>query len=124
MNKELTSLEAFENTKNLILPVLEDDDWRITRCLFKDYLDIIETALKEQEEDKKLLNEQAKSNRYLMEQIKQSQKKLKALEIIKEKNVSIVWLKWCPDRAEYNDLASKEEQLTQDEYNLLKEVLL
>jgi len=54
---------------------------------------------------------------------KEAIKKLLALEIIKKKNVSIYWLKGCKDRAEYNDLADKQEQLTQEEYNLLKEVL-
>lgn len=49
---------------------------------------------------------------------------IKALEIIKKKKVSICWLENCKDRAEYNDLASEEEQLIQEEFDLLKEVLL
>lgn len=52
------------------------------------------------------------------------EKPLKALEIIKEKQVDIHWLKGCKSLEEYNDCVNPwEEPLTQEEYDLLKEVL-
>lgn len=52
-------------------------------------------------------------------------KELKALEIIKEKNVKIDVLKYQSDVVFYNmAVFEKEEKLTQEEYDLLKEVLL
>lgn len=53
-----------------------------------------------------------------------NQKKLKALEIIKEKEVNVYLLNCCNNLYEYNNWASDEEQLTKEEYELLKEVLL
>ena len=49
------------------------------------------------------------------------EKELKALEILKEKLIDIKWLKGCEELGDYNDL--NEPTLTQEEYNLLKEVL-
>lgn len=50
--------------------------------------------------------------------------KLKALEIIKEKEVSIFQLNCCKNVNEYNDLQfKKDKKLTQKEFELLKEML-
>lgn len=53
-------------------------------------------------------------------------KKLKALEIIKEKNVNAYGIKHSKDVYDYNltYASNGKEQLTQEEYDLLKEVLL
>ena len=52
-------------------------------------------------------------------------KSLKALEIIKEKNVDIRWIEVCDTVKDYNK--GKDEhlnyELTLEEFNLLKEVL-
>jgi len=48
----------------------------------------------------------------------------KALEIIKEKNVWVYHLKQCNSLEEYNEVFTDELHLTQEEYDLLKEVLL
>ena len=62
----------------------------------------------------------------------QVEKSLKALEIIKEKNVAVALLKSCRTVNAYNILAFDDEylkannylrKLTQEEFNLLKEVL-
>lgn len=55
-----------------------------------------------------------------------TQNKLKALEIIKKKEVDIQTLKRTNNAFEYNSYVSKglgEKDLTQEEYDLLKEVL-
>lgn len=49
---------------------------------------------------------------------------LKALEIIKTKEIDIRLFNDCPSLDEYNNWASDESQLTKEEYDLLKEVLL
>lgn len=57
-----------------------------------------------------------------------TKKKLKALEIIKEKDVHIVWLKESRTLEAYNEELEKRRMhdrlLTHEEYDLLKEVLL
>ena len=55
------------------------------------------------------------------------QKELKALEIIKKKDIHKTMLSLTQSADEYNhfiDDVSEEMQLTQEEYDLLKEVLL
>lgn len=53
------------------------------------------------------------------------EKSLKALEIIKEKEIDIAYIKCCDSREHYNVMCELEkEKLTQEEYDLLKEVLL
>ena len=58
-----------------------------------------------------------------------AQKELNAFQIIKEKRVDVVYLvSACYDLEDYNDYPpfeiSEEDKLTQEEYDLLKEVLL
>ena len=143
MSKEMTPLQALKKIKQAKYFVDFELDAKVSED-YKKELDIIETALKrystiEQhlikrgfdnlEDFIKQLDEYVeiseKEHKELMILKSQScQNKLKALEIVKEKNVSICWLKDCKDRAEYNDLADKQEQLAQEEFDLLKEVLL
>ena len=55
------------------------------------------------------------------------EQELKALEIIREKNVDIQTLKRTNNVYEYNSYVAKglgEKPLTQEEYDLLKEVML
>lgn len=77
---------------------------------------IIETALKEYEGAKSHIEALHK------ERI-DNELKLKALEIIVKKNVNINYLQTCRFE-DYNNLVEIEEQLTQEEYDLLKKVLL
>lgn len=58
----------------------------------------------------------------LNSQIRNLKKKLKALEIIKKKEVNVRFLISCKTLEEYNCVIS--DHLTQEEYDLLKEVLL
>ena len=53
------------------------------------------------------------------------QKQLIALKIIKEKDVEISWFKYTNSLEEYNEWGIPSyKQLTQEEYDLLKEVLV
>ena len=119
----MTPLQALERIGN----IYTEHDTRVSTECDEDF-DLIETALKEQEEDKKLLNEQAKTNRYLMEQIKQSQNKLKALEIIKNKHINCIDIITTKDYEEYidefNRFVKGNNPLNREEYELLKEILL
>ena len=53
----------------------------------------------------------------------EAQKELKALEIIKEKLVDVFKLYNCNTVEEYNQAQYRDCILTQEEFNLLKEVL-
>ena len=72
---------------------------------YEEDIDIIETALKDTEKYKK------------------------ALEIIKEKQVDVYWLWLSADVEKYNDVMNKKfidtqkHILTQEEYELIKEIL-
>ena len=92
--------------------------------IYEKELEIIETALKRLEsiEDTRFIILGGRCSG-------KSQKvhallKLKALEIIKEKEVNIHIFRHCSDLAAYNDMAEENQKLTQQEYDLLKEVLL
>ena len=119
MNKELTPLEALsdlrKDAKNHIPYHTE---------YLNERLDIIETALKDYEELKKLkLLPYPKIND---EEYRRSViKRLQTVEIIKEKDVNIQDLKVSYSFNEYNTFKGNEyKYLTQEEYDLLKEVLL
>lgn len=63
--------------------------------------------------------------RYFNERFNNIEKSLQALEIIDSKRVDTHWLKVCNSLDEYNDNRDEWEiELTQEEYDLLKEVLI
>ena len=82
-----------------------------------EYLDIIEKELKEYDGAKNHIEALHK------ERVENSLK-LKALDIIKNKKVDTVMFFWNVSLRDYNNIHSRKEKLTQEEYNLLKEVLL
>lgn len=99
-------------------------------------LDIIETALKVLEQlqiiiGAKKIEDLPKvaletenacySNSHIL---KKAENKLKALEIIKEKEVNVFIFLHSGDLETYNDIVEDNRKLTQEEYDLLKEVLL
>ena len=88
-------------------------------------LQIIESTLKDYE----ILCEQLeKANNVYRDLMVENERNIKALEIIKEKDVSMYWLRHSKNVDEYNNfiLTDKRQyqKLTQEEYDLLKEVLL
>ena len=104
-------------------------------------LDIIETALKRQdrieitaidiEQDNKELCKENKKLKKALKEKEKDEKKLKALEIIKEKSVDVgflQFLKSCSNERYNNYIiehawTKNTKKLTQEEYDLLKEVL-
>ena len=84
-----------------------------TVYLSRNNLLVIEQALLKAQEQKQYVDE-----------LKLVENKLKALEIIKEKNVDVHWIKIINELEAYNeDKNSWEKELTEEEFSLLKEVL-
>lgn len=100
MSKDMTPLEALEQLK--YYNTLANDDFDMTK-----ELDIIETALIKLE----------KAENCVFTSKEDVKKKLKALEIIKNKFVEIRWV--VGDKP----FIDSRYGLTNEEYNLLKEVL-
>lgn len=120
MNKEMTPLQALKKIKQARYFVDFELDAKVSED-YKKELDIIETALKDYEKKTKLAKEYKDVNNVA--------KRLKALEIIKEKRVFIEELISSDNVDEYNDYVDEqgrydEDKLTQAEFDLLKEVLL
>ena len=127
MNKELTALEALNIVKS-----------QRENCDFDEEYDIIETALKRNVELEKININLLKENTNLRERpldfYSDVEKKLKALEIIKEKRLDIgdflsylesgnrSYYDYCYDWFWEYDYVPKE-QLTQEQFELLKEML-
>lgn len=113
MSKEL---EALEKIKDIIREDAEDID---NPTLLSNEINIIETALKD--------HEKITGGDFHIEPINvhiENQKKIKALEIIKEKEVDVFIFLHSGDLETYNDIVEDNRKLTQEEYYLLKEILL
>ena len=90
---------------------------------FLPLLDRLETELKDYEELKKLkLLPYPKVNDE--EYRRNVVKSLQALEIIKEKRVNLEYIKCCENYEQYKTICSYWNEITEEEYDLLKEVLL
>ena len=110
-------LESFNRIKNFQVVVdYEKDEVKTIYELLPASCKKVETALKELEVKREVIGDILTGD---------DEKKLKAFEIIKKKNVKIDVLKYQSDVVFYNmAVFEKEEILTQEEYDLLKEVLL
>lgn len=112
---------AFEDIKQICDNAQFDEEFSI----YEEYLEMFDTVelaldeLIERREMMKRFNE-ASVPSVIDDDI---YKKAKALEIIKEKRVSVDLFFYCANRAMYNNRVNTERQLTQEEYDLLKEVL-
>lgn len=124
--KELTPLEALKNIEKEVEDYegFDESTWyQMDRTRFK----IIETALKQAQKDKEELEElkNAISNGTIQNQwANMNSKNVKVLEIIEEKGLDIREFRYAFSLYEYNickNIGCKD--LTQEEYNLLKEVL-
>lgn len=134
-NKELSPLEVSKQLKDFVLEYTKNG---LDRRFVIGSFDIIETALKDYEKqhqtDIDLLGTAYKTN-------VQNEKKLKALEIIKKKRVDMDFLfeEWEEENMDFLSEEREEEnwefalenynmnheiELTQEEYDLLKEVFL
>ena len=123
MNK---GLEALNGIKSYI-------DTRIVKYPLIQYVEVIETALKNYEKTKKELKLRIQQNGELVSQLAQNDKKLKALEIIKKEIGDCLEFYWDEehDYGEVWCIQNEEESRvliasanSKEEYDLLKEVLL
>ena len=147
MSKELTPLEALNEIKNIKTLSVPERKVVTFQEKYKEELDIIETALKEYEKLKKEVNEisdfglkayrvelekQINSNKKYRTTNKRlrvkNQKLYEILRIIKEKHVDcfklIAIFRTSNNIEHYNQNYGSNWQLTQEEYDLLKEVLI
>lgn len=131
MSKEITPLKALNE-------IYGDLDGYLAQLDKKDY-EIVKTALKELNEYKSILKDFGLENpQNLIDNlniIKDSKfhEKIKALEIVKDKQVEVCYFMNCETLEEYNDDviaayayeedAAKQRMLTKEEYELLKEIL-
>ena len=115
MSKGLEALKTVGNIK-------VDND--IETFIIKDISEYktIEKELKEKEELQKLLDHERDLNNHLITH------EVKALDIIKEKRVNVkAFLMCCNEKTGlliYNSQVLENQELTEEEFNLLKEVLL
>ena len=109
MNKGLEALKELKEA-------CETHMGRMIYILQEDKFELIENELKRLE---KLDEEKTSFDRQL-------EKELKAFEIIKEKPQATLWLtQYCDKETEYDDMISIfKEDITKEQFNLLKEVLL
>lgn len=117
MSKEL---ESFERIKNITYD--RTDLYGIE--VFRKDLDIIESALIDYEETDNQLYDLFE--KFRINNRKDLLKKLKSLEIIKEKNINVRGIINSPTLEHYIDhcMPRHSEELTQEEFDLLKDVLL
>ena len=107
MSKELEALERIIET----FYNKESDD-----------IKLVKTALKDYEMEHTLRIRLENINYELIREKQENDKKLKALEIIKKKDVDVGWLKRAKDLNEYNNGMgiNSYSALTKEEYDLLK----
>ena len=123
MSKELTPLQALEQLKG---GYKNEDSIAITRSAFERNIAIIETALKKIEKPKEIVGTTTLDKaleQFLIDNCPEVKKKLKALEIIKTKNVDINWLIRSKNYSKYNLGVGESQKLKKREYDLLKEIL-
>lgn len=148
MSKELEASKSLKIIKEMyehFVKTYRELEPKLMICEKEDF-DIIETALKEYEfmkQTKIIVSDKKISDDDLEKLINQgiivgnlehskieplfdneTQKKLKALEIIKEKEVNVGLLSRCANAERYNKgICYEPRYLTQEEYDLLKEEL-
>ena len=119
MNKSLEALEeiAIQSVEAIIGKQEPLRTQKINELLETKQFKFIEKELKEREKYRKRCLELEEKLFNLEE------KELKALEIIRYKKVNVFIFLHSGDLQTYNDLVEDNRKLTQEEYDLLKEVL-
>ena len=121
-------LDAFKIIKDSLVEIdyENEEDVKLDTYIHEEELDIIEKELKRLEEyDKTEYSALIERYKELLKEKKANEKKLKALEVIKNKIVLIDVFVESINADDYNEFLakSKDRHLTQEEHDLLKEVL-
>ena len=134
MSKELTPLEAFneiiygygydKNVEIVSKALQENIVLNLANIALEQHLKLAEKELERKQDLEKMLHKMNVKHGY-EEYLKIS----KALEIIKTKRVNVVWLIWCIELYDTNELVlcryndCVPNEINREEYDLLKEVL-
>ena len=123
MSKELTPLENFEYFIRCFA-IDSNEELGTVEKLYAGTIKVIKSALKRLENYEKNEDFSKDVINYAFLSEKDKIKKLRALEIIKDTKVCVMWLR--NSLSSYNSTAALYDLpiLTQEEYDLLKEVLL
>ena len=143
----MTNLEKLQKIANFRIDVsvdvkfdngdIEHHEYETIRDLFSEYFTEIEHALKRAEEleienSKQFKEKLVQDNLAMTFELNVANRKLKALDIIKEKRVDIAILLESESLYDYNDYMNSNDiyneygnsrQLTKEEYDLLNEIL-
>lgn len=114
MGKELDALERLKTAPSFMGGTAEYQFCTKSETLLMQDYETVKQALLKAQEPKQYVDE-----------LKLVEKKLQALEIIKKKEVNMQVFNQCEDVETYNKvyIKQKDRQLTEEEFNLLKEVL-
>lgn len=137
MNKELEAFKEIREYLNYILynmPGTRAISYTSTSGYLEPFMTQIENALKEHEKLQQVLDDfgiyntmnlisTLKTINYLETRHVLTAKKTRALEIIKEKDVSPIDIRCCETVEQYNVKENGFIRLTKEEFDLLKEVL-
>lgn len=118
MNNELEALKVSKQLKDFVLGFVKND---LDRRFIHGSFNIIETELKDYEELQKDYCDVVEKRGEWQEKNKN---KLKALEIIKKKEIDVREFKCYKSLTEYNQNVSPLKWLTQEEYDSVKKELL
>lgn len=115
-------LQAFKDLLKQLFPRYDVDASFDDICNLNGNLSIIRNALENHQDLTEYTDTLQGDRDYWWNIAIKNENKLKALEIIKEKRVNVDWLLETDNVEEYNE--SLYVELTKEEYDLLKEVLL
>jgi hypothetical protein len=107
---------------------LEKISWRyVNEPSFQKWCNTVKQDL-DQLEELKIENQDLKDNEKIITDygynlVIENEKLKKAIEIMKNKKMSVTFFRACKDIKEVNSYRNNENQLTKEEYELLKEVL-
>lgn len=126
MSKEL---EALEKVRNCLYPFASDNQkaFDVIENALNDnhfYHHIIDKICKYLSIDNSSHRDLVETENEILNTILENENKLKALKIIKEKEVNVFIFLHSGDLETYNDMVEENRKLTQEECDLLKEVLL
>lgn len=127
MNKELAAWEKIKNNY-LLLNTFVGNEIEIIETALKNYVELTNKPVilygRTHANTQALIDTICKNYKEVKIINLEDEKKLKALEIIKAKRVNLEYLKCCENYKQYKTICSYWNEITQEEFELLKGVLL